>query len=107
MKFIDTLQQIERIDQLIRLKATGSPKDLSLRLNISESTLYQLLNTMKDMGAPIYFCRNRNSYCYDNEVRFEYGFILPGEKEKKIFGGKEIVFISTPDFLESNNLLLR
>jgi DNA-binding IclR family transcriptional regulator len=74
MKFIATLERIERVDQLIRLKATGTPKELAARLGISESAWYELLSTMTVLGAPIYYSNERKSYCYKEEVKFVYGF---------------------------------
>ncbi len=85
MKLLDMLERIERVDQLIRLKATGRPKELACRLNISERAVYNLIDTMKIMGAPIYYSSERRSYCYSKKARFIYGF-EPGEEER-IFGG--------------------
>jgi len=87
MKLFETLNRIDRVDQLIRLKATGTPKRLATRLKISESSLYELLKIMKEMGAPIYYCSNRESYCYKEHVTFIYGF----SSHKKN---------TTPEFLE-------
>ena len=74
MKLIEKLECIERVDGLIRRKSTGRPRELANRLSISESGLYELLNTMKSMGAPIYYCTRRGSYCYQNRTYFTYGF---------------------------------
>jgi len=46
---------IERIDQLIRLKATGTPRTIARRLDLSESSFYRLIDTIKEMGAPVEF----------------------------------------------------
>ncbi len=71
MKFIENIKRLERIDQLIRLKATGCPHDLAQRLNISESQLYTILKFMKeDMGAPIFYSKEECSYCYHTSVKF-------------------------------------
>ncbi|WP_436515645.1 hypothetical protein [Ekhidna sp. To15] len=64
-----------RIDQLIRLKSTGAPREFAKRLEISSSTLYEHLNTMKKVfGAPIKYCRNSRSYIYEYEGKMEFGF---------------------------------
>lgn len=87
MNLIEKIRLIERIDALIRRKGTGSPKDLSRRLDVSERYIYKILNLMKEMGAPIYYCVERQSYCYKYEIEFAIGFI---EKQKdliKIKGG--------------------
>lgn len=68
------IQRIERLHHLIKLKATGSPKQCARKLEISERQLYNTLNLMKELGAPVYFYLSIGSYCYEHEVEFEFGF---------------------------------
>lgn len=75
-KLLQQIELIERIDQLIRIKATGTPKFLAERLDISEASLYRLIETIKEMGAPIEFSIRYQSYIYLNEVNFMCGFFL-------------------------------
>ncbi len=74
MNFIQKLKLIERIDSLISRKSTGTPLMLSQRVGVSERTLYNILGIMKKLGAPIFYCSSRNSYCYTSEVTFSYTF---------------------------------
>ena len=83
MKFYNKLKQLERIDHLIRRKSTGNAKSLASRLDVSERNVYTLLKVMKEMGAPIYFCYIRNSYCYQEDVVFLLGF-LPNKEVRSI-----------------------
>ncbi|MEO0900157.1 MAG: hypothetical protein AAFY71_27345 [Bacteroidota bacterium] len=103
MKLIETLERIERVDQLIRLKATGRPTELACRLGISESSLYNLIDKMRCMGAEIYFCPMKSSYCYKTDVRFIYGFIP--QCRGKIYGGKSTQFNRLSIFWSENHLL--
>lgn len=64
----------ERMDALIRRKSTGTPKEIAAKLNLSERSLFELINQMKELGAPIVYCKSRQSYIYKEEVRFVYGF---------------------------------
>lgn len=66
------LNRIERLHQLIRLKATGSPKSLANRLDFSERQLYRLIDEMKIMGFPITYCKKRQSYFYQHEISFKF-----------------------------------
>lgn len=84
MTFIEKIRIIERIDQLIKLKATGSSKELADRLNISRSTVYEIIECMKSMGAEIEYCRNRKSMYYLSDKTLSIGFI----DLKKIKGGR-------------------
>lgn len=70
MAIITYFERIERMDQLIRLKATGSPQDFATCMNLSVSMLYQYLDALKAMGAPVTYCKRRGSFCYQPEGRF-------------------------------------
>ena len=71
MTFIDQVHRIERLDQLIRMKATGRPSELALKLGISESRLYETLNIMKaDLGAVIRYSKSIQSYYYPKNTIF-------------------------------------
>ncbi len=75
MTFLEKLQVIERLDQLIRLRATGSPKELALRLNISRSTLYNIINCMNCMNAEICYNKREKHFFYKKEKVFSIGFL--------------------------------
>ncbi len=75
MDIINKLLLMQRIDELIRRKATGSPDSLSRKLNISRRNVFNIIKTMKHLEAPIVFCRMRNSYCYEREGALSFGFI--------------------------------
>lgn len=72
-------ERIQRIHELIRRKATGSPKELASRLGISERQLYNLLDLMKQLGAPIEYSIALYSYHYEHEVEWSIGFSSLGE----------------------------
>ena len=74
MTFLEKIQIIERIDQLIRMKATGSPNELAERLNVSKRCVFYILNIMKNMDAPIVYCNNRRSYYYEYKCELNIGF---------------------------------
>lgn len=66
MTFIDRINKMEQIDQLIRLKATGSAREFANKLLISESSLYRFLDDLKKLGAEIKFDHSINSYRYQD-----------------------------------------
>lgn len=68
------IQRIERLHQLILLKATGRPKKCAERLNISERQLYNTIDLMKELGAPIYYDASSRSYCYAYNVECLFTF---------------------------------
>jgi len=67
--------RLEHIDRLIRMKGTGTPKQLAERLHISESLLYEYLSFMKEHGAPIVYGKLRQSYYYERQGGFNLRFI--------------------------------
>lgn len=74
MSMTKYLERVQRMDQLIRHKATGTPKELAVKLELSERSLYELLSQMKDLGAPIAYCKSSRSYVYSRKVKFDFGF---------------------------------
>ena len=71
---------LRRMDQMIRLQSTGSPEAFAKRLGVSERSMYNYLNLLKRLGAPIRFSRNQNSYIYveNGKIRLEYEKQLAG-----------------------------
>lgn len=64
MNFIDNKEKLERLDQLIRLKSTGSLDELAKKFNTSKRTICRTIKDLKEIGCPIYFSKEFNSYCY-------------------------------------------
>lgn len=71
---IKQIEVIKRIDQLIRLQATGTPENLAHRLDISKTKLYRIINIMKDLNAPILYDVTIQSFVYEETVVFQFGF---------------------------------
>lgn len=98
MSVIKYLDRIRKIDKLIRLEATGSPKDLSKKIGVSERTVYDYISYMRELGAPIEFSEIHNSYIYLSEGKIELGFVdyLTKEEMSKTYGGiKNLHFFMT------------
>lgn len=65
---------MERIDQMIRMQATGSPELLAKKLQISRAKLYRTLDMMKALNAPIAYDFAIQSFVYQEAVCFSFGF---------------------------------
>jgi predicted DNA-binding transcriptional regulator YafY len=70
------IARFKKIDRLIQQKATGNAATLSAKLQICERTLKEFIAVMKEHGAPIYFDRIKNSYCYKEHGSFNISFII-------------------------------
>lgn len=82
MKLIEQLQLLDRLDSLIRRKGTGNYQALASRLGVSPRNIYYLLDTLKDLGAEIEYCKIRKSYYYLNEVELNFDALLKPENIK-------------------------
>jgi len=58
------LTLIDRVNDLISKKATGSPKEFARRLGMSESSWYNLKAELQKRGAPIEYSKTLKSYFY-------------------------------------------
>jgi hypothetical protein len=79
MYYNETLRRIKLIDHLIYIKGTGSAEELGERLGISRTAVFEYINLMKNHGAPIKFCKFRQSYYYDEEGSFTITFLKKAE----------------------------
>lgn len=86
MTFLEKLKTVERVDQLIRLKCTGTPDELARKLGLTRSTVYEIIECMKNMDVDIKYCKNRKSFYYETEKVLAIGFV----DKSKIKGGAEI-----------------
>lgn len=74
MSLIKYIDRAKRMDELIRRKATGCAEEFAAKLGICKSQLYQDLNEMKELGAPIEYCHTRKSYVYSTEAKLIFTF---------------------------------
>lgn len=90
MTFEERINLLERLDQLIRMGATGTPEQLAKRLGVSQRKLYRILDLMKVLRAPLVYSTSRRSYLYETPVWFHFGFYhqkLSSKASREIEGG--------------------
>lgn len=86
MSTLKYVERLQRMDQLIRLKATGTAEKFAAKIGISRSVLMETIRDLKDIGCEIEYCRIKQSYFYAKKGKFHIGF-LPDDSNK-INGGK-------------------
>jgi len=69
------LSMIKQIDQLARMQATGTPDQLANKLHISKRTLHNYISELKNIGLPITYSRDLQSYIYTKEGMFVVEFM--------------------------------
>lgn len=103
--------KLEYVDFLIRSKSTGKPKEFAEKLNVSERSLYDVIQLMKDLGAPILYCKQKKTYYYTEEGNLTFRFQKKKALNLTSFSyiqlGKAVVFcLCLFDwFIESDTIL--
>ena len=91
MKIFEEMNLLERLDQLIRLKATGTPYELAKRLELSEREVYRIIAELRSKNIKIVYCKQKRSYYYENETFLKFqASVIENGKERKIVGGGNI-----------------
>lgn len=62
--FVIIYNRLERIDQFIRLECTGTAKELSARLDISQRSLFYHFSILKAFGNNIIYSAGKKTYLY-------------------------------------------
>lgn len=73
---ISLIQKLKRLDGLIRRESTGTAVELSAKLDVSRSSVYRLIDILKNNGAPVSYNRDKRSFYYENQGRFIISFKL-------------------------------
>jgi predicted DNA-binding transcriptional regulator YafY len=68
MILIKQIELLERIHKLIDLSNTGSPKFFARKIGISERRLYEIIDEMKGLDAPIDYSRTSETYYYTEAI---------------------------------------
>lgn len=92
MDFIKKIERIKRIHELIREEKTGSPAVFAGKLLLSRSQLYNELEIIKGLDAPLKYCKIRETFYYETsyELILHYSLSIIKDNEiKEIFGGSE------------------
>lgn len=85
---IDHLFTLKRMNELIKRRATGSPKQFAKKLEISESSMYNQLHRLRAFfGAPITYDADSESYCYEEEGELILEFRKLSEQENNELNG--------------------
>lgn len=71
---IQFFNRLETVDYLISSRTTGKPAHFAKRLGISERALYDFLAMMRELGAPIAYCKQCESYYYVERGGFHVRF---------------------------------
>ncbi len=98
MKIFEYLEKIYILNKLVSQVNTGSPNELAERLQISRTTLYEIINELKSRDVCISYSRSRRSFFFSTSTTFEIEFKinksndLPLEELEAINGGFNLYY---------------
>jgi len=94
MKTFQQLERLRKIHKLIQQQNTGSPDELAERLKISRRQLYNILDYLKEIEAPLIFSRKDNTFCYTYNFDMLVNVsvqVLVNDELKTIYGGQTLL----------------
>ena len=93
MQAIKQLNRLKKLDTLIQQGKTGAPEEFADRLGLSRSQLYNILEELKDLGAPIEYNRSVRSFYYREAfqiVTVAYVEFITPQGTERIYGGNSV-----------------
>lgn len=108
MKIIKQLERLKTIHHLIENQQTGSPNEFANKIHVSKRQLFNILDDLKLMGAPIEYSTLQKSYIYSEYCEIQLLFqikILNKEEMTSISGGKNFGYYYS-NFPKLTHLLL-
>lgn len=91
MKIIEQLERLKTIHHLIEIQKTGSPNEFADKIHVSKRQLFNILDDLKLLGAPIEYSTLRKSYIYSEYCEIQLLFqikTLDKEEMTNISGGR-------------------
>ncbi|MEO8532646.1 MAG: hypothetical protein ABI441_02795 [Flavobacterium sp.] len=76
--------------KLIITEKTGTPAVFAKKLCLSRSQLYNTIDIIKNLEAPIKYCKKRESFYYETSFDLELNYSVKtiiNDEAKEIFGG--------------------
>ena len=80
---------LDRLDRLIRTKATGNTEELASRLDICKRKAKRLIAMLRAMGLPVAYDKERKTYYYEEEVKIHFEIVVGKDALMRIRGGNE------------------
>jgi len=97
MNTLKQIEQLRKLHDMIKLEHTGSPKMIAKKMHVSERQLYNLIDQLRTMDAPIRFNRRANTYFYTRDFDLLVNIsvkVIQGDQVLQIYAGKKVKPIS-------------
>jgi len=83
MRFLQLVNRLQLLNEIIEKQRSGSPQQLADMLGINKRTLYDWISLLKSFGAEIEYDRKQHTYKYLNGTRIEIDFEVRVKKNKR------------------------
>ena len=108
MNNLKQIQQLRKLHLMIKQEATGNPKMVAKKMHVSERQVYNLIEQLRTMDAPVRFNRRANTYYYTNNFELLVNIsvkVIQGEEVLHIYAGSKRQVFSVPArFVQSRGL---
>ncbi len=84
MKLLEQIERINLIHEMIQRESTGTSDIFSSILHISQRQLFNIIEELRIMGAPILYDKFRKTYYYEYDFEIELVFKLRPIKNSEI-----------------------
>lgn len=74
MSITSYFSRLQRMDDLIRRKATGTPTEFAHRMDLSRSMLFKYLEVIKELDGPVQYSSQLQTYYYSEQVELSLGY---------------------------------
>lgn len=94
MKLVEQIERLKYIHELIEKQQTGTSAEFAKKLHVSRRQLYNILEDLKIMGAPIAYDSLQRSYIYTRACEIQLSCdirILTKEELNNISGGRTYI----------------
>ncbi len=98
---IKNLERLQQLHKRIEQENTGTPKELASYMSISERLLYNLIDMLKDVNAPVNYSRSRKTYFYGDFFELQVNISVKAMTQNEVtnmFGGS--YFLQTTEALQ-------
>jgi hypothetical protein len=110
MSLLKHIKRIAYIDSVIKRRATGNLDTFARKNELSKRAMTNVLHEMKELGFPIKYDRNRNTYYYQEagemvkSLFVKDGQILFRDELKNIGAAKDLCFSEITVYMRCKNI---
>jgi len=101
MKTLKQLERLRKAHKLIQQENTGTPAEFANRLDISRRQLYNIIEYLKEVDAPVQYNRKTNTFYY------RYDFDLLVNVSVQVLVKEELITIYAGNTLLKENFSIQ